>query len=142
MSKITPIGSLPPIGQVPEKMVAQVIRPERYGDPTTAFQVDEVAIPEPKPHDVLIAVMATAINYNNVWAARGIPIDVICMRQKMGEPYDFHIGGSDVAGIVYAVGDGVDEIGTGDEVVIHHGCWDLDDPWVQAGKDPRRAEWS
>jgi len=45
MSKITPIGSLPPIGQVPEKMVAQVIRPERYGDPATAFQVEEVAIP-------------------------------------------------------------------------------------------------
>ncbi|MCJ7661665.1 MAG: crotonyl-CoA carboxylase/reductase [Anaerolineales bacterium] len=139
MSKIYPIGSLPPIGQVPEKMFAQVIRPERYGDPATAFQMEEVAIPEPKPHEVLIAVMAAGINYNNVWAARGIPIDVIRMRQKMGEPYDFHIGGSDVAGIVYAVGDGVDEIGIGDEVVVHHGYWDLDDPWVQAGKDPMMA---
>ena len=139
MSKIYPIGSLPPIGQVPEKMFAQVIRPERYGDPATAFQMEEVAIPEPKPHEVLIAVMAAGINYNNVWAARGIPIDVIRMRQKMGEPHDFHIGGSDVAGIVYAVGDGVDEIGIGDEVVVHHGYWDLDDPWVQAGKDPMLA---
>jgi crotonyl-CoA carboxylase/reductase len=139
MSKIYPIGSLPPIGQVPEKMFAQVIRPKRYGDPATAFQMEEVAIPEPKPHEVLIAVMAAGINYNNVWAARGIPIDVIRMRQKMGEPYDFHIGGSDVAGIVYAVGDGVDEIGIGDEVVVHHGYWDRDDPWVQAGKDPMLA---
>jgi len=139
MSKIYPIGSLPPIGQVPEKMFAQVIRPERFGDPATAFQVEEVAIPDPKPHEVLIAVMAAGINYNNVWAARGIPIDVIRIRQKMGEPYDFHIGGSDVAGIVYAVGDGADEIGMGDEVVVHHGYWDLDDPWVQAGKDPMLA---
>lgn len=139
MSKLTPIGSIPPIGQVPEKMIAQVIRPERYGDPRTAFQQEEIAVPEIKPHEVLIAVMAAGINYNNVWAARGIPIDVIRIRQKMGEPYDFHIGGSDVAGIVYAVGDQVEGITIGDEVVVHHGYWNLDDPWMLAGKDPMLA---
>ena len=139
MSELTPIGSIPPVGQVPEKMIAQVIRPERYSDPRTAFQQEEIAVPGIKPHEVLIAVMAAGINYNNVWAARGIPIDVIRIRQKMGEPYDFHIGGSDVAGIVYAVGDQVEGIAIGDEVVVHHGYWDLDDPWVLAGKDPMLA---
>jgi len=139
MAQITPIGSIPPTGEVPEKMVAQVVRPERYGDPITAFQVEEVAIPEPKPHEVLIAVMAAGINYNNVWAARGLPIDVIRMRQNMGEPYDFHIGGSDVAGIIYAVGDQVEGLAIGSEVIVHHGYWDLDDPWIQAGKDPMLA---
>jgi crotonyl-CoA carboxylase/reductase len=84
-------------------------------------------------------LMAAGINYNNVWAARGIPIDVIAIRQKMGEPYDFHIGGSDVSGIVYAVGSDVTDVAVGDEVVTHHGWWAPDDPHVLAGKDPMLA---
>ena len=120
-------------------MFAQVVRQERFGDPRTAFQVEEIDLPEIKPHEVLIGVMAAGINYNNVWAARGIPIDVIRIRQKMGEPYDFHVGGSDASGIVYAIGDSVDGVSIGDEVVVHHGYWDLDDPWVLADKDPMIA---
>ncbi len=139
MSNAVPIGTLPPLGEVPQKMFAQTIRQDRFGDPRTAFQIEEVAVPEIKPHEVLIGVMATGINYNNVWAARGIPIDVIRIRQKMGEPYDFHIGGSDLAGIVYAIGDEVDNVALGDEVVVHHGYWNPDDPWVKAGKDPMIA---
>lgn len=139
MSGPVPIGSLPPVGKVPQKMLAQVIRQDRFGDPRTAFKVEEIDVPEIKPYEVLIGVMAAGINYNNVWAARGIPIDVIRIRQKMGEPHDFHIGGSDLSGIVYAVGDAVDNIAIGDEVVVHHGYWDLADPWIQAGKDPMLA---
>lgn len=139
MSDTTPIGTLPEIGEVPKKMFAQVVRQERFGDPRTAFQVEEIDLPEIKPHEVLIGVMAAGINYNNVWAARGIPIDVIRIRQKMGEPYDFHVGGSDASGIVYAIGDSVEGVSIGDEVVVHHGYWDLDDPWVLGGKDPMIA---
>ncbi len=139
MSDTTPIGTLPEIGEVPKKMFAQVVRQERFGDPRTAFQVEEIDLPEIKPHEVLIGVMAAGINYNNVWAARGIPIDVIRIRQKMGEPYDFHVGGSDASGIVYAIGDSVEGVSIGDEVVLHHGYWDLDDPWVLADKDPMIA---
>jgi crotonyl-CoA carboxylase/reductase len=139
MSSPTPIGTLPTIGKIPKTMFAQVVRQERFGDPRTAFQIEEIDVPKIKPHEVLIAVMAAGINYNNVWAARGIPIDVIRIRQKMGEPYDFHVGGSDVAGIVYAIGNAVDAVAIGDEVVVHHGCWDLDDSWVIDGKDPMIA---
>ncbi|MGB3703629.1 MAG: crotonyl-CoA carboxylase/reductase [Anaerolineales bacterium] len=134
-----PIGSQPPLGEVPDKMIAQVIRSERFGDPRTAFQIEEIEVPSIKPGEVLISVMAAGVNFNNVWAARGLPIDVIRIRQKMGEPYDFHIGGSDVSGIVYAVGSEVDNISIGDQVVVHHGWWRPDDPWVQAGKDPMLA---
>jgi len=145
MSTLYPIGTLPPLGDVPEKMIAQVIRQDRFGDPRTAFQIEEIDIPPLQSHEVLIASMAAGVNFNNVWAARGTPIDVIGIRQKvnsptmtslMGDPYNFHIGGSDVSGIVYAVGDGVEGIAVGDEVVVHHGFWDLEDPWVKAGKDP------
>ncbi|MEE9491213.1 MAG: crotonyl-CoA carboxylase/reductase [Dehalococcoidia bacterium] len=139
MATAPSIGSLPTIGEVPQKMLAQVIRQDRFGDPRTAFQLEEVDVPEIKPHEVLIAVMAAGINFNNVWAARGIPIDVIRNRQKMGEPYDFHIGGSDVSGIVYSVGREVENVRVGDEVVVHHGYWDLEDPWVKSGKDPMLA---
>jgi len=89
MTQSFPIGSLPPVGEVPEKMLAQMVRQDRFGDPRTAFQIEEIDTPPIKPHEVLIATMAAGINYNNVWAARGIPIDVIRIRQKMGEPYDF-----------------------------------------------------
>jgi crotonyl-CoA carboxylase/reductase len=139
MANSHPIGSQPPLGEVPEKMLAQVVRSERFGDPRTAFQIEEIDIPPLKPGEVLISVMAAGINFNNVWAARGIPIDVIKIRQKMGEPYDFHIGGSDVSGVVYAVGSDVENVSIGDEVVVHHGWWRPDDPWVQAGKDPMLA---
>ncbi|HEY2597259.1 MAG TPA: crotonyl-CoA carboxylase/reductase [Candidatus Dormibacteraeota bacterium] len=133
------IGELPPVGEVPKTMLAQVIRQDRYGDPRSAFKVEEVPVPELQPDQVLIAVMATGINFNNVWAARGLPIDVIAIRQRKGEPWDFHVGGSDASGIVYAVGAAVDTVAVGDEVVVHHGYWDADDPWVVAGNDPMLA---
>jgi crotonyl-CoA carboxylase/reductase len=133
------IGELPPLGEVPETMFAQTVRPDRFGDPRTAFQVEQVPVPALAPGQVLVAVMAAGINYNNVWAARGIPINVIAERQRRGEPWDFHVGGSDAAGIVYAVGAGVTGVSVGDQVVIHHGWWDLDDPWVTAGRDPMLA---
>ena len=139
MTTAASAGSMPPLGEIPQKMFAQVIRQDRFGDPRTAFQVEQVDVPELKPHEVLIGAMAAGINFNNVWAARGLPIDVIRIRQKMGEPYDFHIGGSDVSGIVYAVGADVEEVIVGDEVVVHHGHWDPEDPWIQAGKDPMMA---
>ena len=141
MSETTtvPIGELPPPGEVPERMLAQVIRQDRFGDPRTAFRVEEVDVPALAPDQVLVGVMAAGINFNNIWAARGLPVDVIRARQKAGEPWDFHIGGSDASGVVQAVGDAVTGVAVGDEVVVHHGWWDPDDPWVRSGRDPMLA---
>lgn len=83
--------------------------------------------------------MAAGINFNNVWAAKGVPIDVIRGRQKAGDPRDYHVGGSDASGIVWAVGSEVESVAVGDEVVVHHGVWDRDDPWIRAGNDPMTA---
>lgn len=120
-------------------MHAQLIRPERYGEPRTAFQSEEIDIPEPAPDEVLVAVMAAGVNYNNVWAALGYPVDVIATRNKKGEPEAFHIGGSDASGIVYKTGSAVKNLKVGDEVVIHCGIWDAEDPHIKAGKDPMFA---
>jgi crotonyl-CoA carboxylase/reductase len=134
-----PIGSLPPVGEVPPRMLAQVVRQDRMGEPADAFRIEEVDTPSIAPDEVLVAVMAAGINFNNVWAAKGVPIDIVAVRQKAGAPEDFHVGGSDASGIVYKVGDEVTNVQVGDEVVIHHGWWDRNDPWVKAGKDPMLA---
>ena len=130
------VGEIPPVGEVPRVMHAQVIRPERFGEPQQAFQVEQIETPSPGPGEALVLVMAAGINYNNVWAAKGIPVDVTNVHGRFGEPTDFHIGGSDASGIVYALGEGVTNLSIGDPVVIHCGQWDADDPVVAAGGDP------
>jgi crotonyl-CoA carboxylase/reductase len=117
-------------------MNAWLVRESRFGQPTTAFQKEVVDVPPIEDDECLVYVMAAGINYNNVWAALGIPINVIKARQKKGEKEGFHIGGSDASGIVYAVGKDVTNVKVGDEVVIHCGMWDRDCPWVVAGNDP------
>jgi crotonyl-CoA carboxylase/reductase len=134
------IGEIPPVGEVPGRMHAQVIRPDRFGEPEEAFRVEEIAVPGPGPHEVLVLVMAAGINYNNVWAARGVPIDVTRVHARFEEPADFHIGGSDASGVVYAVGTGVENVAVGDHVVIHCGQWDPDDPFIGAGGEPGFAD--
>ena len=131
------IGEVPPIGRLPKHMYAQLIRADRYGHPKQAFKVEKLPIPELKPDEVLVFVMAAGINVNNVWAALGSPVDVIAARNKSKyDPHDFHIGGSDASGIVYAVGHDVKNLKVGDRVVIHCGVWDRDSPAVKRGEDP------
>ena len=77
------------------------------------------------------------INYNNVWAGLGIPVDVIKSREKNeGDTTGFHIGGSDASGIVYKIGSNVTNVKVGDKVVAHCGKWQKDDPAILAGGDP------
>jgi crotonyl-CoA carboxylase/reductase len=136
------LHEMPPLGEVPAQMHAWLIRPERFGPPTQAFQQEVVEVPEVADDEVLVYVMAAGINYNNVWAGLGIPVDVIGARNKayarggIGEPEPFHIGGSDASGIVYKVGKDVTNVKVGDEVVMHCGRWDRNDPWVLDGGDP------
>lgn len=138
-NSIYPIGTLPPLGEVPSRMHAQVVRQNRLGEPRDAFKIEEMDVPEVAPDQVLVAVMAVGVNFDGIWAAKGIPIDVIAVRQAAGDPRDYHIGGSDASGIVYATGSDVTNVKVGDEVIIHHGWWDRNDPWVLAGKDPMIA---
>jgi len=130
------LGELPPLGEVPETMHAWLIRPERFGKPMEAFQKEVVNTPAIADDEVLVLVMAAGINYNNVWAGLGIPVNVIAARNKAGEPEDFHIGGSDASGIVYKVGKDVRNVKVGDEVVMHCGQWSRNCEWVKNGGDP------
>ena len=72
-------------------MHAFVVRQNRFGQPRDAWQREVLPTPSIAADEVLVYVMASGINFNNVWAALGQPLDVIAERQKMGEPEDFHV---------------------------------------------------
>lgn len=124
------IGEIPPLGHVPKQMYAWAIRRERHGEPEAAMQVEVVEVPEIDPHEVLIMVMSAGVNYNGVWAALGQPISVFDVHKA-----DYHIAGSDAAGIVWAVGAKVKRWKVGDEVVVHCNQDDGDDEECNGG-DP------
>jgi len=140
MKDIYPLGETPPLGTVPARMHAQVIRQDRFGVPDVAFRAEEIEVPaELRPDEVLVWVMAAGINYNNVWAGLGTPVDVIGARARDKDWPDerpFHIGGSDASGIVWKVGSAVTNVKVGDHVVMHCGLWKADCPSVKAGIDP------
>lgn len=136
--QITDIGTLPPIGEVPEYMYAQTLRQHRYNIPAKAFEIEKVKVPELKEDEVLIAVMAAGLNYNSVWAATGYPMDMLqVMELRKEKEVDFHIVGSDCAGIVYKVGSRVKNVAVGDEVVVQAGWYEpLLDPFIIKGGNP------
>ena len=97
------LGEHPPLGTIPLRMHAQVLRQARYGQPAVAFQHEVVPVPQLAANDVLVRVMAAGINYNNVWAALGVPVVVVRthkQRSDAGDEEGYHIGGSDASGVV------------------------------------------
>ncbi|MFT4700203.1 MAG: crotonyl-CoA carboxylase/reductase [Yoonia sp.] len=124
------VGEMPPLGYVPAQMQAWTIRRERHGEPDKAFEIETVATPTPDSHEVLVMVMAAGVNYNGVWAGLGVPISPFDVHKA-----DYHIAGSDAAGIVWAVGDKVKRWKIGDEVVVHCNQDDGDDEHCNGG-DP------
>lgn len=80
---------------------------DRFGGPEVV-EVVEVPVPEPGPGEVRIKVAAAAMNHLDLWVRRGLPIET---------PMP-HIGGSDVAGVVDAVGPGAEDVPLGTRVVV------------------------
>ena len=132
LTKVSELSVEP--GELPETMTAWVIRQEREGEPTDAFQLEEIEVPEPGAFEVVVRVMAAGVNYNNVWAALGKPVSVF----RYHPEDDHHIGGSDASGVVWKTGPGVTRWQPGDEVVIHCNQASYEDPEVH-GLDPLAA---
>ena len=91
---------------------------EEHGGPDV-LQYTDIPDPEPDAFEVLIEVKAAGANFNDIWARRGMP------GMKVIFP---HVAGSDVSGVVRAVGSAVSGQGfgsatveVGDEVVVHPG---------------------
>ncbi|MDX6662925.1 MAG: crotonyl-CoA carboxylase/reductase [Solirubrobacterales bacterium] len=134
VSELTKLDVEP--GTLPATMAAWVIRQEREGQPTDAFQLEEIEVPEPGAFEVIVRVMAAGVNFNNVWAALGEPVSVFGYGDH--PEYGHHIGGSDASGVVWKVGEGVTRWKPGDEVVIHCNQASYEDVEVH-GLDPLAA---
>src|SRR2546430_6717590 len=104
MADLYELGERPPLGEVPKRMHAYVVRQNRFGPPREAWRREVIPTPTLGADEALIYVMASGINYNNVWAAPGAPLEVIGARQKAGEPEDFHPGRCNCCRIDCALG--------------------------------------
>ncbi|MEM7743728.1 MAG: crotonyl-CoA carboxylase/reductase [Pseudomonadota bacterium] len=124
------VGEIPPLGHVPSKMHAWVLRRERHGEPEQAMQLEVVETPEIDSNEVLVLVMAAGVNYNGVWACLGLPVSVFDVHKA-----PWSVIGSDAAGVVWKVGDKVKRWKVGDEVVVHCNQDDGDDEHCNGG-DP------
>ncbi|HEX5851788.1 MAG TPA: crotonyl-CoA carboxylase/reductase [Solirubrobacteraceae bacterium] len=109
-------------------------------DVRRSIKVGEVPMPELAPDEVLLAVMASAINYNTVWSARFEPVPTFRFLERLGSQggwgarHDLphHVLGSDAAGIVVRAGSAVRRWKAGDRVVVFTGIIDEQDPMSQA----------
>ncbi len=99
----------------------------RDKDPRKSLHVDEVPTPELGPGEALVAVMASAINYNTVWTSIFEPVSTFKFLERYGRlsplskrhDLPYHVVGSDLSGVVLRTGVGVHNWKPGDEVVAH-----------------------
>jgi len=96
-------------------------------DPRRSLHVEEVPLPELGPGEALVAVMASAINYNTVWTSIFAPVSTFGFLERYGRTsplakrhdLPYHVVGSDLAGVVLRTGPGVHTWRPGQEVVAH-----------------------
>ncbi|GGS79903.1 MULTISPECIES: crotonyl-CoA carboxylase/reductase [Streptomyces] len=118
---------------VPEEYLAAHTRVEDIGmfdgvedkDVRKSLRVGRVPMPELAPDEVLVAVMASSVNYNTVWSGTFEPVPTFSFLKAYGklggwerrhdQPY--HVLGSDAAGVIVRVGVGVRRWQVGDHVL-------------------------
>ncbi|GLZ43374.1 crotonyl-CoA carboxylase/reductase [Actinokineospora sp. NBRC 105648] len=136
------IGSLP----VPEHYRGITVHADEVGmfdgletrekDPRRSLHLDDVPTPELGPGEALVAVMASAINYNTVWTSIFEPVSTFKFLERYGRmsplskrhDLPYHVVGSDLSGVVLRTGPGVHNWKPGDEVVAHCLSVELEGP--------------
>jgi crotonyl-CoA reductase len=151
------LGSLP----VPEDYAAVVVRKDEAGmfeglpaaqkDPRKSLHLEQVPTPEIGPGEALVAVMASAINYNTVWTSIFEPVSTFSFLKRYGRisplasrhDLPYHVVGSDLAGVVLRTGPGVTRWAPGDTVVAHCLSVELEDPQGHDDTmlDPQQRIW-
>lgn len=93
----------------------QAIIQDRYGAPERVLRLDQTARPSPGADDVRLRVRGTSVNTPDWTTVAGVPYAV---RLQSGLRRPRHpVRGSDVAGVVDAVGPRVTDLQPGDEVL-------------------------
>lgn len=95
-------------------------------DVRKSLRVGPVPMPELAPDEVLVAVMASSVNYNTVWTGTFEPVPTFDFLRAYGRTgswekrHDrpFHVLGSDAAGVVVRIGAGVRRWRIGDHAMV------------------------
>lgn len=103
------------LGPRTEEVVMKAIVQKGYGEFEDVLRLYEVDVPTPKPHEVLVRVVATSV-HADVWhVVKGQPRAVRLFGAGLFGPKS-SIPGTDLAGTVTQVGDAVTRFAVGDEV--------------------------
>src|ERR1700678_4792188 len=132
--------------ELPEAYRAAFVRRDEVGmfdglasedkDPRKSLHVGDVALPELAPDEAYVAVMASAINFNTVWPSIFEPLPTFGFLDRLGKEsawgerhaLDYHVIGSDAAGVIVRAGSAVRNWHVGDEVTVHCNYADDQDP--------------
>lgn len=114
-------------------------------DPRKSIHVGEVPTPEIAPDEVLMAVMASSINFNTVWSSIFEPVSSFGALTRLAKEsewakrhdLDYQVIGSDASGVVLRVGSAVRNWKPGDRVTVH--CNHVDDQDQSAHDDAMLA---
>jgi NADPH:quinone reductase-like Zn-dependent oxidoreductase len=87
----------------------KAVRIHEDGGPEV-LRLEDVPDPVPKPGEVLVRLRASSLNHLDVWVRKGLP--------SVPKP---RILGADGAGVVAALGEGVEGFTVGDRVVVNPG---------------------
>lgn len=96
-----------------------------------SYRRGDIDLPPLGDDDVRVRVEASALNHMDLWVTRGMP-----------KPPLPHVPGCDVAGVVDGVGDDVDGVSVGDEVVINPGVSPVADIVALGNDSPMGAGFS
>jgi len=142
--ELLPLGApfFPGFSPIPRYQLAQaVIRdPETgepaFGDPAGAEREVIVPVERPGPNQALVYVLASEVNFNDIWAITGIPVSQFETHDR-----DEHVTGSGGVGLIVSMGSELKAEGrllVGDLVTVYSGQSDLLSPL--AGLDPMFAD--
>ena len=141
-----PVGApfYPGVDEVPDWQFGFAVEkaPEtgepNHGDPREAEVEGVYPVEDPGPNEVLLYVLASEVNFNDIWAVTGIPVS-----QFDNHDRDRHITGSGGVALVVEQGAAVREQGrvqVGDLVTVYSGQSDLLSP--RMGLDPMYSGFS
>jgi acrylyl-CoA reductase (NADPH)/3-hydroxypropionyl-CoA dehydratase/3-hydroxypropionyl-CoA synthetase len=145
-AELLPVGApfYPGVTQIPRWQYAFGVPKDQrtgapmFGAPKTAEQELIVPVGEPGAMEALVYVLASEVNFNDIWAITGIPVSSFD-----NHDLDVQVTGSGGLGLVAALGADAKAEGrlkVGDLVAIYSGQSDLLSPL--AARDPMYADFS
>ena len=105
-------------------------------DPRKSIHIGDVPMPEIAPDEVVVAVMASSINFNTVWSSIFEPVSTFGSTARLARESewaqrhdrDYQVIGSDASGVVLRVGSAVRNWKPGDKITVHCNHVDDQDP--------------